>query len=47
MAMAARFGKLVSDAEEVSIRAGAIPSNTRASTNWVFVIKMNGLLAEQ
>ena len=32
--MAARFGGPVSDAKEVSLRAGAIPDNTKASTEW-------------
>ena len=32
--MAARFGEPVSDAKEVSIRAGAIPDNIKASTEW-------------
>ena len=32
--MAVRFGGPVSDAEEVSLRAGAIPSNTKSTTDW-------------
>ena len=32
--MAARFGGPVRDAEEVSLRAGAIPNNTKATTDW-------------
>ena len=34
LVMAARFGEPVSDAKEVSLRAGAIPDNTKASTEW-------------
>ena len=45
--MAARFGEPVSDAKEVSLRAGAIPDNTKASRSGVFGSGMNGLLAEQ
>ena len=33
MVMTVRFGNLVSDANEVSIRTEAIPNNTRASTD--------------
>lgn len=29
-----RFGEPVSDAEEVSLRAGAIPNNTKSTTDW-------------
>ena len=32
--MALRFGGPVSDAEEVSFRAGAIPNSTKSTTNW-------------
>ena len=32
--MAVRFGGPVSDAEEVSLRAGAIPNNTKSTTDW-------------
>ena len=32
--MAIRFVGPVSDAEEVSLRAGAIPNNTKATTDW-------------
>ena len=32
--MAVRFGGPVSDAEEASLRAGAIPNNTKATTDW-------------
>ena len=32
--MAVRFGGPVSDTEEVSLRAGAIPNNTKATTDW-------------
>ena len=32
--MAVRFGGPVSGAEEVSLRAGAIPTNTKATTDW-------------
>ena len=34
LVMAARFGEPVSDAKEVSLRAGAIPDNTKVSTEW-------------
>ena len=34
LVMAARFSEPVSDAKEVSLRAGAIPDNTKASTEW-------------
>ena len=34
LVMAARFGELVSDAKKVSLRAGAIPDNTKASMEW-------------
>ena len=47
LVMAAHFGEPVSDAKEVSLRAGAIPDNTTASTEWgIFGSGMNGLLAE-
>ena len=46
LVMAARFGEPLSDAKEVLLRAGAIPDNTKASTEWVFGSGMNGLLAE-
>ena len=34
LVMAVRFGERVSDAKEVSLWAGAIPDNTKASTEW-------------
>ena len=32
--MAVRFGRAVSDAEEVSLQAGAIPNNAKSTTDW-------------
>ena len=32
--MAVHFGGPVSDAKEVSLRAGAIPNNTKSTTDW-------------
>ena len=32
--MATRFSEEVSDSKEVTLRAGAIPNNTKASTAW-------------
>ena len=43
--MAMHFGGSVSDAKEVSLRAGAIPNNTKSTTDFVF--GMSGLLADQ
>ena len=43
--MAMHFGGSVSDAKEVSLQAGAIPNNTKSTTDFVF--GMSGLLADQ
>ena len=32
--MASRFASAVSDAEELSVRASAVPSNTKSMTEW-------------
>ena len=43
--MACRFALPVSDAAELSVRANAVPSNTKSMTEWVFVFGPSGRVA--
>jgi len=41
-----RFTQPVRDADELQVRAGALPENTRATTDWGIAFGVNGLPVE-
>ena len=41
-----RFAQPVTDADELQVRAGALPENTKATTDWGIAFGVNGLPVE-